>query len=169
MHRASELGFKGQGVGLLQPGIGCRSVHSVRMGSGSGRMRRFSLLEESGTSASLLEESSTSASLLEESGTSASLLEESTERMWPVSAGARVGLASACLLEESMDCIHIVKSARALRTGAGALECQRAPRRLAGLLVVRGCGPFFCSLSFLRDHLNRGAYRAFLDACIRDT
>ena len=144
MHRASALGFKGQGVGLLQPGIGCRSVHR-------------------------LEESGTSASLLEESGTSASLLEESTERMWPVSAGARVSLASACLLEESMDCIHIVKSARAQRTGAGALECQRAPRRLAGLLVVKGCGRLFLFLSFLRDHLNRGAYRAFLDACIRDT
>ena len=90
------------------------------MGSGSGRMRRFSLLEES----------STNASLLEESGTSASLLEESTERMWPVSAGARVGLASACLLEESMECIHIVKSAR------------------AGLLVVRGCGPLFLFFVF---------------------
>ena len=76
VHRPWELGFRGQGVGLLQPGIGCRSVHSVRMGSDSGCMRRFSLLEES----------STNASLLEESGTSASLLEESTERMWPVSA-----------------------------------------------------------------------------------
>ena len=129
------------------------------MGSGSGRMRRFSLLEES----------STNASLLEESGTSASLLEESTERMWPVSAGARVGLASACLLEESMECIHIVKSARAQRTGAGALQCQRARRRLAGLLVVKGCGRLFLFLSFLRDHHNRGAYRVFLDACIRDT
>ena len=83
--------------------------------------------------------------------------------------GARARLASACLLEESMECIHIVKSARAQRTGAGALECQRAPRRLAGLLVVKGCGRLFLFLSFLRDHHNRGAYRVFLDACIRDT
>ena len=44
--------------------------------------------------------------------------------------GARVGLASACLLEESMECIHIVKSAR------------------AGLLVVRGCGPLFLFFVF---------------------
>ena len=81
------------------------------MGSGSGRMRRFSLLEESGTSASLLE--------------------ESTERMWPVSAGARVGLASACLLEESMDCIYIVKSANLEHRGL-VLELWSVSGHLGG-------------------------------------